>query len=657
MLLNVISTSAYHGFSICIILLLLALAVSISFNVVESVYAASNQPPTNGTQSQPYIEFGKKAYLLGEKISVKVSDPQSNKDKASVDQLTAHVNTTSDNKGIDFILLETGKNTGIFVGNFTTRFGASSNLTSLILASPGDNGVISCCRGDIVRPFIDFSDIDKDDILDNWERFGIDSNQDGIIDFTLPCTPDTMNPSTQICPTPYRKDIFVEVDYMQNHQPNQNAINNVINAFSNAPVSCNFILCFPLSLSLNPPTGISLHVQVDNSQNIPEQNSLPIWTGFDNIKANNFGTSAERQDPNSANILAAKRLVYHYALFIHDQGTGGFPGASGISELPQLGDPFGANDFIVSLGGPSWPTDSTGHNVGSPDQQAATFMHELGHNLNLHHGGNDEINCKPNYVSVMSWHYQLPTFISRTVDYSHSVIPQLRENSLSDAAGIGTSTPAGLNTEYSTPTTNPAMPMIVPTPTGVSVDWNGNNNFGDTVSQNINNRPWWAGGGCDGGGNEVLNGYDDWRNLRYGFTNSPDAADGAHHYHNTTDITGDMVIKNRIAGINSLDKLIQDLPTSAFSDPTLIGKHKKEFHELIVARNDSIANLINSSNIENAVTKLEEIRAKMDFSIGGKSTDDTIDDYQVQRSLVRLIDGFTSNLKKDLEGLSSSTSN
>jgi hypothetical protein len=34
-------------------------------------------------------------------------------------------------------------------------------------------------------------------------------------------------------------------------------------------------------------------------------------------------------------------------------------------------------------------------------------MHELGHNLGLLHGGDDDINNKPNYLSIMNYMYQL----------------------------------------------------------------------------------------------------------------------------------------------------------------------------------------------------------------------------------------------------------
>ncbi len=70
---------------------------------------------------------------------------------------------------------------------------------------------------------------------------------------------------------------------------------------------------------------------------------------------------------------------------------------SGISELP-------GGSHMVSLG--LWDTDKF---VASKSMQASTFFHELGHGLNLWHGGKAAIfgnattptqvepNCKPNY--------------------------------------------------------------------------------------------------------------------------------------------------------------------------------------------------------------------------------------------------------------------
>ena len=34
-------------------------------------------------------------------------------------------------------------------------------------------------------------------------------------------------------------------------------------------------------------------------------------------------------------------------------------------------------------------------------------MHELGHNLGLHHGGDDGVNFKPNYLSIMNYSFEI----------------------------------------------------------------------------------------------------------------------------------------------------------------------------------------------------------------------------------------------------------
>ena len=88
--------------------------------------------------------------------------------------------------------------------------------------------------------------------------------------------------------------------------------------------------------------------------------------------------------------------------------------------------------------------------MGTPYIQAATTLHELGHNADLYHGGMSpkwgdtttatyvEPNCKPNYLSVMSYLFQahgLFTDLSALpqVDYSSSGdYGSLNELSLAD---------------------------------------------------------------------------------------------------------------------------------------------------------------------------------------------------------------------------------
>jgi hypothetical protein len=208
---------------------------------------------------------------------------------------------------------------------------------------------------------------------------------------------------------PDHKDLFVEIDAMAGLAPAQAALNDVVTAFAAAPVS-------------NPDgvSGIDLHIigggcpvlgpcvdQVSASAwSWPSDTDLTVpggSPGFDAFKAGvpgayGFGTSAEQLDPNWVNIEAAKEACFRYCVFGHSFGG---TSSSGFAEISINGtSPVGGNDFAVTFG--NWA------NV-APDEQAGTFMHELGHTLGLLHGGNQvfvgmdhRYNCKPNYFSVMN---------------------------------------------------------------------------------------------------------------------------------------------------------------------------------------------------------------------------------------------------------------
>ncbi len=339
-------------------------------------------------------------------------------------------------------------------------------------------------------------DSDGDALWDDWEQFGIDTDGNGTTDLDLPALGASKN----------HKDIFIEIDWMDcalmgsdcaagdthNHQPNAAAITAVINSFANANVT-------------NPDgvQGITLHVDVSNS--FPHQNFLVIpnacftaaaGTGFDAVKSNtaNFG-------PNNP-----RRFAYHYALFTHRQ-TSGDGGSSGCGELP-------GNDFQVSLG--NW----TGQ-VGTVMDQAGTFMHELGHNLNLGHGGGDGVNFKPNYLSVMSYTYQVsgipPTDpdgagpLTARMDYSRSALPTLTEGALNEPSGIQDGTD---NLFYSCPNGTRTSGVG-----NAAVNWDCDVDATDaSVAVDIN------GDGSQTG----LTGFWDWSNIKYDFQLTSDYEDGAH---------------------------------------------------------------------------------------------------------------------------------
>jgi hypothetical protein len=121
----------------------------------------------------------------------------------------------------------------------------------------------------------------------------------------------------------------------------------------------------------------------------------------------------------------ARAGIYHYTIFAHDYWRGG--SSSGLS--------FSNRDFIVTLG--SWAGQT-----GSDNDQSGAFMHELGHNLGLGHGGDTGINNKPNYPSIMNYNntytvdIDFDGLIDGPLDYSHGFLPPLDENSLSEARGV-----------------------------------------------------------------------------------------------------------------------------------------------------------------------------------------------------------------------------
>jgi hypothetical protein len=344
-------------------------------------------------------------------------------------------------------------------------------------------------------------DDDGDGLCDNWETAGIDADGDGTVDLHL----DDVNGDGTIAASedadPNHKDMYLEIDYMAQHQPDPGAVADVIAAFAAGDVT-------------NPDgtPGIRLHVQVDESAVAHNANlafvpcTAPPPAGtpnYDAVKLAKFGTAAERAAGPS--VLTAKRYAFRYALFAHD--LLGIPGVSGCSELP-------GNDHVVSLG--SW-TSVGGHGVGTRAEQAGTLMHEFGHDLNLHHGGIDDVNCKPNYLSVMSYSRQIAgnPIAGRPLDYSRSALPTLNESSLSEPLGIGGV--AGNVTAI-----GPAPVLVVAA--GGAINWNRDADLTDVgVAANVNN----LGGGCTGAGTSLV-GFDDWANVKYDFQNTTDFADGIH---------------------------------------------------------------------------------------------------------------------------------
>jgi hypothetical protein len=275
--------------------------------------------------------------------------------------------------------------------------------------------------------------------------------------------------------------------------------------------------------------------------------------------------------------------AYHYAVFAHyntceTDGTasnqcGSCPANSktnqppgfattGVSEVP-------GNDFIVSLGYywecGSPPTDA---------MNAGTFMHELGHNLGLHHGGSTDpafggnatdgdLTQKPNYSSIMNYNYQLtgigtgplgfassltdPSTFYR-VDYSSNLMGTLSEGMLQIVGGVSSCVSdgsGGINESIgvSGPTTDTDVVAFYSAggsqenygaSNGARIDFDADGDTGPTTGDAAVYADVNGDGQCN-----VLHGYNDWQHttvgsvttmqhLRIGFQcNTGNWADGA----------------------------------------------------------------------------------------------------------------------------------
>ncbi len=367
------------------------------------------------------------------------------------------------------------------------------------------------------------ADTDGDGLLDVWETSGVDADGDGRADLILTNA------------NPLHKDLYVEVDWMT-EDINGNGVldsssfydmpedlngNGVIDSRPLLPQAqtalVNAFAAVPNFLAGNPDglPGITLHLVVDDRVPFP----LPAtagqlvgpfgvwptnpWPSFAIWKRSWFGTQAERQSGNFANARFARQMTHRYCIF------GDRIGATSIGGFGEL---FG-NDFMVTLG--AWPIAG-----GTWQQQAGVFMHELGHNLGLEHGGQDSINFKPNYHSVMNYTWSVPAWVpglpantcyagSWRLDFSRSAPPALDESSLNEPAGIsgipGSCVPYG-----------PQPPALAPG-TG-SVDWDRSGFVGQArVRVDINDvvPASLTSPGTPIGPGQMLVGLADWANLAY----------------------------------------------------------------------------------------------------------------------------------------------
>jgi uncharacterized repeat protein (TIGR01451 family) len=369
-------------------------------------------------------------------------------------------------------------------------------------------------------------DTDGDGLLDSWELFGLDADGDGTIDVNLPA----------MGANPMHKDLYLEFDWVTGQAPSKEAIRLFKQAFARAPIDAGGFS--------NPDglPGINLWVDTGNcvDPNAAESGGMAgsCSDGIDNdgdglidgadpdcLCGDNFGggnaiiestlincLSNAFYSAKSTNFNALRRNVFRYAI-------SGNP-AMGIACGGGQGE-IGGNDFIEY------------------NHDAGTIMHEFGHNLDLHHGGNDEANCKPNYISVMNYDHQFS--IQRTdgttnIDYSPPLasgtargatpLPQLMENNLNENTILDPTDNLNMFAFVN------SLGQKVRAPLNQRPNYNANGSTTDSgltvnldTSNAANNRPRACSNNVN---NSTFNGgFDDWRNIALNFRQFGDSADGA----------------------------------------------------------------------------------------------------------------------------------
>jgi hypothetical protein len=197
----------------------------------------------------------------------------------------------------------------------------------------------------------------------------------------------------------------------------------------------------------------------------------PVGPGGEELETPPSSPARRRFDPE-------RKGLFHYLLYAHARGkptssdpcvdandtpTGAISGmcreSDGLEPNPYFHRPTTASGIADLPGGNAMVTLGLWDEfVGQPFVRASTTFHEIGHNLNLWHGGNPAVfgdealgtstfiepNCKPNYLSSMSYLFQVHGLYDQDgalqLDFSGTAL-----NSLDETAGLADFT---LNSPY-----------------------------------------------------------------------------------------------------------------------------------------------------------------------------------------------------------------
>jgi hypothetical protein len=309
-------------------------------------------------------------------------------------------------------------------------------------------------RVDVLNPLVD---TDGDGIPDDWEQNGVSIDPDG----DGPVAPQLIDLPAMGAQVAV-PDIFVQADWMQGTDAKGNPVdqrikptdlNKIVAAFANAPTRINMHIDNGQDSPLNCPPGTAISDggrcgDGGGTITLPDGTSVVSWGSLsraqqfglqtifgtsDGKGLYNWSTFQSTKDQAGGFTQTGRSPIFHYTIAVFN--LPGDVNAGGISRNDRGGlTAFltGASDFLIAQGS----SGSFG--------RALTLMHELGHNLGLTHGGNDFLNYKPNYLSIMNYLFSTRGLEVRdstgvhtdTLDYSRQALPTLDETQLSESLGL-----------------------------------------------------------------------------------------------------------------------------------------------------------------------------------------------------------------------------
>lgn len=275
--------------------------------------------------------------------------------------------------------------------SFSTRAARTALASAALLVL----GTVAAPAANAYNP-----DIDGDGIPNTWEMKGYDADGDGKIDVNYP----------GMGANPLKKDIFVEMDYMPDLLASEEELDRITEIYAKLPIR-----------NPNGTTGINIHLDAGSARSAKYN-----LGGGNEVAHEQLDSGLQRwREIRTKNMDPNRESVFHYMIWGDSYGDRGSSGQGWV----------GGRGFIVTVGPRFWGKSAT------PDVRVATFVHELGHNLGMDHGGTDGVNYKPNYMSIMNYRYQLRGLDradgTKYFGYSTRAYKDLDETKLDEKTGFG----------------------------------------------------------------------------------------------------------------------------------------------------------------------------------------------------------------------------